>query len=121
MKVSRVHRNFCFTLIEVLMAVALTAILLAGGYEVIISATNISRSQQQAATASRTGWQTLQQMSRELRASMPRADTGDGSSLTLKNADFSIGARPADTEMSEYLSAFPDQRAPADLDRKSVV
>lgn len=99
------------TLIELLVGIALLGVVMAGAYEVLQSASSVSNRQQQAALASQTGWQILQQMSRELRAAVPAEGRvplrGEDSTLPATRAlsspardlpaDFAGGRLPADT------------------------
>lgn len=115
------------TLLEMLVGIVLTGIILGGAYKIMISANEITRDHQETAMAGRRGWQTLQQMSRELRAALP-TELGGTTHLTAQDAtlpaqpalevagatefpaDFSRGTVPADT--MRFSTAQTPQKAP---------
>lgn len=115
MKISPDRRSG-MTLLEMLLAVALTGIILGGAYDLMISANEISRGHQQAAMAGRRGWQTLEQMSRELRAAIPPASDGE---TNFSARDATLPAQPA-LEVSgstEFPADFRSGTIPADTIR----
>ena len=77
MNISRC-RDAGFTLIEIMVTVALTAVVVGLGFGLLISAQQIAQIQQEQSAAGRDGWTFVYRLSRELREAMPPSQLGEG-------------------------------------------
>jgi len=71
-------RDAGFTLIEITLAAALTAVVLGLAFGVLNSAQQIVQVQQEQSAAGRDGWAFVYRLSKELREAMPPGQMGEG-------------------------------------------
>jgi hypothetical protein len=72
------RREAGFTLVEIMIAAALTAVVVGMGFSVMTSAQQIAQQQQEQSAAGRDGWAFVYRLSRELREGMPPGRLGEG-------------------------------------------
>jgi prepilin-type N-terminal cleavage/methylation domain-containing protein len=72
----RRRRDAGFTLIEIMLTVALTALVVGMGFGLLTAAQQIGQIQQEQSAASRDGWVFLYRLSRELREAIPPSQLG---------------------------------------------
>lgn len=91
MNISR-RRAAGFTLIEIVLTVALTAVVVGMGFGLLTAAQQIAQLQQEQSASGRDGWRFLYQLTRELREGMPPDQLGkeaewSGASASAKLLD----------------------------------
>ena len=77
MNISR-RRDAGFTLLEIMVTAALTAIVVGLGFGLLTSAQQIVQMQQEQSAAGRDGWTFVYRLSRELREAVPPSQLGEG-------------------------------------------
>ena len=124
-----------FTLVELLVAIAITGIIVSMAFRVGASANDLWRRQAERMTASRAGWQWVHRIARELRMAVPPGQAGaaelvgQSSTHTLLAAlgdgdwDDETAAKLRKITLSDDTIRFTTARVPSDeeLDLTGVV
>jgi prepilin-type N-terminal cleavage/methylation domain-containing protein len=100
----RRRRDPGFTLVEMMVAAGLTAIVMGLGFGLLTSAQQLAQLQQEQSAAGRDGWVFVYKLSRELREAMPPGDGAEwrGTSASAKLLDEVSTAKWPDVAIQEF-------------------
>lgn len=116
-----VHAKTGFTLLEALLAIALTSMVMSMAWQIAAQARNVWRREQNAALGAREAWTRLRHISGELRAALLPEDTPPGEGLVGTDGAFDLyRALPRDPHRDELAADLKAVKLHADSIRVPV-